>query len=136
MVSSGADGLIKLWTIRTLECEATMDAHLDRVWALDITEDENEIVSGGADSRMVVWTDNTLEIEREKREEEEANVLMEQTLANHLRNKEFDQALEMVLSLDKPRQALKVRINKNLHFIGLRLTQQIIDFILGYNCSC
>ena len=87
-----------------------MDAHLDRVWALDIAENEKEVVSGGADSRMVVWTDNTLEIEREKREAEETNVLMEQKLANHLRNKEFDQALEMVLALDKPRQALKVLI--------------------------
>ena len=108
---------MKLWTIKTLECDTTMDAHQDRVWALDIAEDENEIVSGGADSRLVVWKDNTSEIEREKREKEEENILMEQKLSNHLRNKEFDDALEMVLALDKPRQALKVSSYFYIHSI-------------------
>ena len=110
MVSSGADGLIKLWTIRTLECEATMDAHSDRVWALDMNNEGDEIVSGGADSRIVVWADNTKEIEKERYIIEETNLKMEQALANHLRNKEYDKALEMVLTLDKPKQALKVTL--------------------------
>ena len=85
-----------------------MDSHTDRVWALDMSSDGKLLISGGADSRIVVWDDNTKEIEDAERAVEEENILMEQKLANHLRHKEFDEALEMVLKLDKPRQALKV----------------------------
>jgi hypothetical protein len=35
-------------------------------------------------------------------------IMMEQKLANHLRYKEYEQALEIALELEKPRQALKV----------------------------
>lgn len=34
LVSGGADGLLKVWTVRSDECEATLDAHTDKVWAL------------------------------------------------------------------------------------------------------
>ena len=34
MVSAASDGLIKLWTLKSSECVATMDAHQARVWAL------------------------------------------------------------------------------------------------------
>jgi len=34
LVSAASDGLIKLWTIKTSECVATMDAHQSKVWAL------------------------------------------------------------------------------------------------------
>lgn len=34
LVSGGADGLVKVWTVRSDECEATLDAHTDKVWAL------------------------------------------------------------------------------------------------------
>jgi len=109
LVSSGGDGLIKLWTIRTNECETTLDGHSEKVWALDTKADDTlSIVSGGADSRLIVWTDITKEREDEKRKAEEENVLMEQKLSNHLRFKEYEQALELALKLDKPHMALKV----------------------------
>lgn len=107
-MSSGADGLVKLWTIRTNECEATIDGHMDKVWALDISTDGKTLVSGGADSRIVVWEDTTQEEEAAKRASEEESIIMEQKLANHLRHKEFEQALEIALALEKPMQALKV----------------------------
>lgn len=115
MVSSGGDGLIKLWTIRTNECETTLDGHSEKVWALDTKADDTlSIVSGGADSRLIVWTDITKEREDEKRKAEEENVLMEQKLSNHLRFKEYEQALELALKLDKPHMALKVRLVPHL----------------------
>lgn len=107
-MSSGADGLVKLWTIRTNECEATMDGHTNKVWALDISTDGKTLVSGGADSRLVVWEDTTQAEEEAKRVTEEQNIMMEQKLANHLRHKEFEQALEIALELEKPMKALKV----------------------------
>ena len=108
LLSSGADGLVKLWTIRNNECEATMDGHNDKVWALDVCPNGTEFVSGSSDSKIVVWKDTTIEQEDAKREEDERNILMEQKLANHLRFKEYEQALEIALDMDKPRHALKV----------------------------
>mmetsp|Transcript_5657 Transcript_5657/g.11742 ORF Transcript_5657/g.11742 Transcript_5657/m.11742 type:complete len:1031 (+) Transcript_5657:13-3105(+) len=107
LASSGADGLIKVYTIRTNECETTLDAHDDKAWALDLSSDGRTIISGGADSRILVWEDTTqqvAEIENAKREEA---LMLEQKLANHLRHKEYYEALELTLELDKPRQALK-----------------------------
>ena len=31
LVSSGNDGLVKVWTIRTNECVTTLDGHMDKV---------------------------------------------------------------------------------------------------------
>eukprot|EP00559_Dactyliosolen_fragilissimus_P008400 CAMPEP_0184863874 /NCGR_PEP_ID=MMETSP0580-20130426/12913_1 /TAXON_ID=1118495 /ORGANISM="Dactyliosolen fragilissimus" /LENGTH=1134 /DNA_ID=CAMNT_0027362451 /DNA_START=100 /DNA_END=3504 /DNA_ORIENTATION=- len=110
LVSSGADGLVKLWTIRTNECEATMDAHSDRIWAMDISSDGDTLVSGGADSKIVKWKDTTKNLEDNLKEEQELQMLLEQKLANHLRYKEYGQALDLTLEMDKPRQALKVMV--------------------------
>lgn len=108
LLSSGSDGLIKLWTIRTNECESTIDGHDDKIWALDLSQTTGTLFSGGADSKIAVWRDTTKEKDDEKREAEEKNILMEQTLSNHLRHKRYEQALELALELDKPQQVLKV----------------------------
>jgi U3 small nucleolar RNA-associated protein 13 len=108
LVSAGADGLMKLWTIRTNECEATIDGHNNKVWALDLSPDGKKLVSGGADSQIVVWHDTTRQDEVTKRVEEEKNIILEQRLANHLRYKEYEKALDIALDLEKPRQVLKV----------------------------
>lgn len=108
LVSSGADGLIKLWTIRTNECETTMDGHINKVWALDLSTDGTTLVSGGADSQIVVWKDTTQAEDEANRAVKEQNIMMEQKLSNHLRHKEYEQALEVALELEKPMQALKV----------------------------
>jgi U3 small nucleolar RNA-associated protein 13 len=85
-----------------------MDGHTDKVWALDVSADGKVLVSGGADSQIVVWNDVTQVEEEAKRATEEQSIIMEQKLANHLRYKEYEQALEIALELEKPRQALKV----------------------------
>lgn len=36
LLSSGADGLLKLWSVRTAECTATFDAHEDKVGWLGV----------------------------------------------------------------------------------------------------
>ncbi len=52
---SGSDGLVKVWTIRSNECAATLDGHTERVWALAVGEDGGEVVSGGGDSLVCSW---------------------------------------------------------------------------------
>jgi len=118
LMSSGGDGLLKLWTLRTNECETTLDSHTDKVWALDILPQSstdssspittNLVISGGADSRLVIWNDVTQIEEEELRREEQKAVELEQKLMNHLRGKEYEKALELSLKLDKPFQAHKV----------------------------
>jgi U3 small nucleolar RNA-associated protein 13 len=120
LVSSGADGLIKLWTIRTNECEATLDGHSHKVWALDVKEEEETregngvggrrpiMVSGGGDSRLVAWVDTTAEEAQARRHEMHESVLLDQQLAGHLRRKEYGEALGIALQRDKPLQAFKV----------------------------
>ncbi|KAL3802390.1 hypothetical protein HJC23_007215 [Cyclotella cryptica] len=108
LISSGSDGLIKLWTIRTNECESTIDAHDDKIWALDLSPCGTALFSGGADSKIAVWRDTTKERDDAAREAEEKNILMEQKLSNHLRNKQYEAALEIALKLDKPNQVLRV----------------------------
>jgi U3 small nucleolar RNA-associated protein 13 len=95
LVSSGADGLVKLWTVRTNESEATMDAHTDRVWALDVTKDGKRMISGGADSQIIIWQDTTKEMDDAKMTVEEEAILIDQKLANHLRRKEYGEALKI-----------------------------------------
>ena len=34
LLTAGADGLLKLWSIKTSECIGTFDNHDGRVWAL------------------------------------------------------------------------------------------------------
>lgn len=100
--------MLKLWTIRTNECEATMDGHTDKVWALDLNSKGDALISGGGDSKLLVWEDTTKEVAAAKQAEEEEAILMDQKLANHLRHKEFTQALDIALKREKPQLTLKV----------------------------
>ena len=59
LVSAGGDGLVKVWTIKTGECDTTLDNHTDRIWSLAVNEQENVLVSGGGDSVITFWEDTT-----------------------------------------------------------------------------
>lgn len=52
---SGSDGLVKVWTVRTGECVATLDAHTERIWALTTSRDGEVLASGGGDSLICFW---------------------------------------------------------------------------------
>ena len=113
LVSSGADGLIKLWTVRTNECEATLDGHSGKVWALDVGQAANGgaasfLASGGSDGRLVFWRDSTAQVAEAKQREQEDAILLDQKLANHMRHREYTDALDIALQRDKPMHVLKV----------------------------
>mmetsp|Transcript_2840 Transcript_2840/g.3333 ORF Transcript_2840/g.3333 Transcript_2840/m.3333 type:complete len:1088 (-) Transcript_2840:185-3448(-) len=108
LVSCDAEGIIRLWSIRSNECVFSMDAHDGKIWALDLSSDGKMLVTGAADSCLKVFKDTTIELDEQNRKLDEQSVLMEQQLANHLRFKEYEQALDIALDMDKPRQALKV----------------------------
>ena len=43
IVSAASDGLIKLWTLKSSEGAATMDAHQMKVWALVVKGDDSAL---------------------------------------------------------------------------------------------
>lgn len=98
LMSSGSDGLLNLWTISSGEIVETFDIHTDKVWGLSNVSD-NLILSGGSDARLVLWKDVTAEVENERLEAEEKNLLLEQSLANDIRNKNYSKAFSTALSL-------------------------------------
>ncbi len=83
-MSTGGDGVIKLWTIKSNECVFTSDAHDDKASALCVgaepikhikkedeeREETTKLVTGGADSVIIVWEDCTKAVEEEKIKEE------------------------------------------------------------------
>lgn len=63
-MSAGADGLVKLWGVRSSECTATFDEHEGKVWALAVAgENDAVLATGGADACVNIWRDCTAEDE-------------------------------------------------------------------------
>ena len=85
LLSSGADGLVKLWNVRTTECLNTFDGHEDKVWAMAVGgPQEGLVATGGGDARVQIWEDCTLQDKAEAAEEEEVTLLKQQRLSNAL----------------------------------------------------
>ena len=105
LVSSGSDGLVKLWSLRTSECVSTLDGHEDKVWALDAVEDGGrcELLSGSGDSQLVRWADVSEERQRDASAAQAQELLAQQQLSNALRAREFGAAVRAALSLRQPR---------------------------------
>ncbi|MCJ1354296.1 MAG: hypothetical protein MMC33_004284 [Icmadophila ericetorum] len=85
VLSAGADGLVKLWGVRTSECLATFDEHEAKVWAMHVAgANDSLLVTGGADARVNVWRDCTTEDEAAAAFERSEAALKGQELANAL----------------------------------------------------
>jgi U3 small nucleolar RNA-associated protein 13 len=79
LLSSGSDGLLKLWTIKTCECVQSFDHHEDKVWALAVAPGDDSIVAtGAADGLVNMWSDTTGEVEEEARADAEQRLALEQ----------------------------------------------------------
>ncbi len=46
---------MKLWTVKSNECVATLDEHTEKIWSLAVSSDGGTLVSGGADSVVCQW---------------------------------------------------------------------------------
>ena len=105
ILSGSADGLLRLWDIRSGECVRTFDQHQDKVWSVAFPTDgghardaDNGVsltpalaelgaffVSAGSDSRMLVWRDNSQQEEKDRLDEIEGRTLAEQSIDRDLR---------------------------------------------------
>uniref|UniRef100_A0A6Q2YWA0 U3 small nucleolar RNA-associated protein 13 C-terminal domain-containing protein n=1 Tax=Esox lucius TaxID=8010 RepID=A0A6Q2YWA0_ESOLU len=108
LLSSGTDGLVKLWTIKTNECVKTLDAHQNKVWGLHATRKDDRMVTASADSNITVWTDVTEVEQAEEQAKQEDQILKKQELSNLLHEKKYLKALGLAISLDQPHTVLKV----------------------------
>ncbi|KAI4890463.1 hypothetical protein NFI96_025586 [Prochilodus magdalenae] len=107
-LTSGSDGLVKLWTIKTNECVKTFDAHQDKVWALHANSKDDLMVTGSADSNITIWKDVTEEELAEVQAKQEDQILKQQELSNLLHEKKYLKALGIAISLDQPQTVLRV----------------------------
>jgi U3 small nucleolar RNA-associated protein 13 len=74
VVSADNDGLVKIWTIKSGECETTLDNHSERVWSIALNSAENVLVSGGGDGVITFWEDTTALLKEEQRQALEERV--------------------------------------------------------------
>lgn len=133
VASAAGDGLVKVWDAQSSECAATLDNHIDRVWALAVrptdvkvskskrtSEDEEmdveeesdapqlELVSGSADSTLTFWTDTTASTARQATTQATARIEQDQELQNHIRSNNFSEAIGLALQLNHPKRLLEL----------------------------
>ena len=72
MCCSGSDGLLKLWDVRKNICSKTFDEHEDKVWAVEVSRNEERILTGAGDSTFLLWKDVTEQEQEEERQKQDA----------------------------------------------------------------
>ncbi|KAF7190381.1 putative U3 small nucleolar RNA-associated protein 13 [Pseudocercospora fuligena] len=133
VASAAGDGLVKVWDAQTSECAATLDNHIDRVWALAVkpatalsgddqkavalVEDEEEgegsnntsqleLVSGSADSTLTFWTDTTTKTALAATTVATQRIEQDQELQNAIRASNYREAIVLALQLNHPKRLL------------------------------
>ena len=134
VASAAGDGLVKVWDAQEGECVATLDNHIDRVWALAVrpqrsleskkpaepnsesmevdgevdssNEPPLELVSGSADSTLTFWTDTTLITSEKSASRATARVEQDQELQNHIHSQNYREAIVLALQLNHPKRLL------------------------------
>jgi len=138
VASAAGDGLVKVWDAQSGECAATLDNHIDRVWALAVkpsrnnkskreasgsAEDEEnddetsslpteqlELVSGSADSTLTFWHDTTTQTSQAATSRATQRVEQDQALQNAIHNSSYREAIVLSLQLNHPKRLLQLFI--------------------------
>jgi len=118
VASAASDGLVKVWNGQSGECDATLDNHTDRVWALVVrpsfrepqTADELtlELASGSADSTITFWHDTTSKTAHESVKQASARIEQDQELQNYMQANNYREAIVLALQLNHPRRLLEL----------------------------
>jgi len=133
VASAAGDGLVKVWDAQSGECAATLDNHIDRVWALavkpvrtqqkalttsssdndqegdeegDRSEQQLELVSGSADATLTFWLDTTAATSTASATRATARVEQDQALQNHIHAENYREAITLALALNHPKRLL------------------------------
>ncbi|ETO25979.1 hypothetical protein RFI_11159, partial [Reticulomyxa filosa] len=123
ILSSHGNGLLKLWTVKTGECNGVYRQHYDRVWSIlslhqqTKSRDENGgnienenvwFVTGGTDAILNIWRDETKENERMKMEEKHEWTSKQTQIKNYIRDNKFGKAVQLCIELDQPQRLLQL----------------------------
>ena len=132
---AAGDGLVKVWDAQSGECAATLDNHIDRVWALavkpkpllseaeqkrlaskdsemadaddeDAGDDQVTLISGSADSTLTFWNDTTAFTAQQATTQATARIEQDQELQNHIRANNYREAIVLALQLNHPGRLL------------------------------
>lgn len=144
-VSSGADGLLKLWTVTSNECIATYDEHEDKVWALAIGKKTEMLATGGGDAVINIWNDSTAAEKEEAFRKEEEGVLRGQELENAVSDADYAKAIQIAFELRRPHKLYELlselcrkkdavdHLRKALSRLGKEEVQQLFEYIREWN---
>ncbi|KAE8707862.1 hypothetical protein F3Y22_tig00110372pilonHSYRG00187 [Hibiscus syriacus] len=142
---SGADGLVKLWTIKTNECIATYDQHEDKVWALAVGKKTEMLATGVSDAVINLWYDATAAEKEEAFRKEEEGVLRGKELENAVLDAEYTKAIQFALELRRPHKLFELfselcrmreagdHIDKALHALGKEEFLLLFGYIREWN---
>lgn len=108
IISCGADGLVKLWTVKSNECVATYDHHEDKVWALVVGGKTELLATGGSDAVVNLWLNSTASDKEEAFRKEEEGVLKGQELENALSDADYTKAVQIAFELRRPHKCLEL----------------------------
>ncbi|KAJ7358996.1 Transducin (beta)-like 3 [Desmophyllum pertusum] len=108
LISSGSEGLVKLWTIKTNECVKTFDQHLDKVWSIALNKNQDQLVSGGADSMINIWKDVTEAEQEQAHAAMEENIVKQQELSNLIADNKYLEAIGLAITLEQPFRVMNI----------------------------
>lgn len=115
LASAGADGLVKIWSLDSGECETTLDNHTDRVWALAARPPSappssvgETLISGAGDGVITFWRDTTQLTYSIALQRESERVEQEQRLSNLVHGGKWRDAIALALQLDQPGRLLRL----------------------------
>ena len=127
LISSGGDGLIKLWNAKTSENILTLDAHDGKIWDFDINKDNNVgseplcFISGGTDGKIVLWKDNTKEQELNINNENLIRIQKEDQLRMMNYSKEYIESMKLSLELNHKKNFMDSFDN----YLQMRIKEEI-----------
>ncbi|KAM0688322.1 U3 small nucleolar RNA-associated protein 13 [Conglomerata obtusa] len=110
IISSGNDGIIKLWDIRKGKILNTIDQHKEKVWCILISD---YFYTASTDGIINIFKDETEKITnlaKEKESKEKENIFL---IDKNIRNKNFIDAFKIAYEQEK--------INENLYFLISKL---------------
>lgn len=103
---------MKIWDLEKGICEKTIEAHSDKIWALEPIESDNandteqrmRYITVGADGQVIVWDDFSKEAHDELLRGRAKKLADLQTLSNFMEQEKYADALALTLDLAQPYQ--------------------------------
>ena len=108
ILSAGADGTLRTWSVSAGEQLSALAAHDERIWALGHADDGELVVSGGADGVLALWHNAEADIAAEERQQAAQAAQAESQLALARARGDLPSAVRLAIELDRPRGALHI----------------------------